>query len=391
MFFFVIILFFSYDLCASRNQVSHALNLVRSVNAKNALKSQINFFINNKVVNPLDFAQVIAEKNIESETSKNVLTIDQELPVLQQSKFQFDKEILIDTNELDWQDVAKSEGGNCGYHALKNVLVLLKDKQLKENKISDNTLHDLLSSKIYQDYMSSWAVDIYKKRKSKNISWLDGQELENLIKKLKENKQIIVIEHRQGAGIFEYDPMVLQSVYDFVSLKNSVLGFIWNSGRQIGSSGGGSHWVGFVAVKNEKAIRIYEMNSASGIKPDLKVIQKLFASTSQEIQEKQDAQLSETMKYDIQNVKEMSLDKIFEICINRWNLYEKWPKEIQEDVAQLLEKHLKLAFEKESELLLLKKKFDLEKDLEFILKKLPTTQSRHPNIRQLAQNLIANK
>ncbi|MBI2774765.1 hypothetical protein HYX58_02050 [Candidatus Dependentiae bacterium] len=89
------------------------------------------------------------------------------------------------------------DGANCGYHALKNGILILNaiiaGSNNEERKIY---LNDLKSNAIYKNWFDNWSPVIKKSREKSErkgtIDWLNGAEIELLIKSKIPEK----IEHR---------------------------------------------------------------------------------------------------------------------------------------------------------------------------------------------------
>lgn len=211
-----------------------------------------------------------------------------ELEVLQQG-FQEGWPVgkLLGSN-LSWESIKSVDGGNCGYHALKNVLFLMNVfEQNDEEYISK-----LLEKKPFFDCMSVWAPMIYERRGDNDrLGWLGGQEIDFLIKKLnkllsikafnllKFGAPIIVVEDVRNVGESVGLPVneaMLQPIKKLAQRQYGVLGVVWTADR-------GGHWVGFVVYKQKGNQKIYYMNSAYGADPKFKQVVDLFSMSSQDI------------------------------------------------------------------------------------------------------------
>ena len=94
-----------------------------------------------------------------------------------------------------------------------------------------------------------------------SLNWLQSDELEMLVKNIKSHYPILVIEQIPGLAWTE---QILLSLKNFVVSEKGMLGLIWNSGlTQNPAHPGGTHWVGFVAVKNQGCTTLYRMDSAN--------------------------------------------------------------------------------------------------------------------------------
>jgi hypothetical protein len=314
--FFIIFTIFTEQLIYP-NQVDRALDLARTVFQNSPVFTE-QLVYPNQVDRALDLARIVFQNssvhNVQSHEKlrtqlsqqQNQVKI-QSVPALHQGHFRWDYAGAI-TSDLSWQDVKDSEGGNCGYHAFRNVFSLVQDPGIIRNQISPQAAELLQSAQDYQLMMELWAPAINRSRQlanplrtSKNISWLGGGELELLIREfVPAGIPIIVIEHVRQQG-FELDEQRLRAIQNFVALDRAKLGFIWNSGlRTDPSKMGGTHWVGFVAVKNGKNITLYDLNSIPGANPDFNIITKFFASTPEEIQRMIDEKNIGSMQNDLE-------------------------------------------------------------------------------------------
>lgn len=279
----------------------------------------IDIFSSEQVTRTLDLSFFIQKKAIDGR--QNLVNI-KNIPVVHQGHFAWTHSGMIDSSQLSWDDIKKVEGGNCGYHALRNVLTLLQDQEIIDGDASDKTKEFLKKAQDYENIMSIWGPIIAKDRSSKDISWLGGQELDLLIQKFANNLPIIVIEYLPGQEV-EIDEQRLRVIQKFVGSNRAKLGFIWNSGVQSRADKiSGTHWVGFVAVKNGKNIVLYNLNSAPGTNPDFKAIINLFASTPEEIETIIDERLIHTMRADI-NVLERNF-LIFKMKEKDSRIYDKY-------------------------------------------------------------------
>lgn len=189
---------------------------------------------------------------------------------------------------LMWDDVKGIDGGNCGYHALKNVLFLMN--ALERNQ--DQFISALLQKQPFFDCMSIWAPMIYEERSyDVDVSWLGGQEIDylknNLGRLLKINafnslsvrERIVVTEDVRDVGVnigLPVNETMLQPIKELAQKLNGMLGVIWTAGH-------GGHWVGFVVYKKNGFQKIYYMNSARDIHPNFKQIVELFSMNVKDI------------------------------------------------------------------------------------------------------------
>lgn len=225
------------------------------------------------------------------------------VPVVRQAGFEWSNRGPIGRTGLTWEDIAASEGGNCGYHAFRNVLNLVQDRGINRNRMLQQTAQNLLDNQDYQDMMGLWGPRISRHRHgSADISWLGGGELELLVREFAGNLPMIVIEHVQHGDV-EFTEQQLTTIQNFIRADHAKLGFVWNSGvRTDVSRMGGFHWVGFVAVKNGQNIVLYYLNSSPGIDPNFDIIIRLFSNTPQQIQAMIDRRLVEHMRNDIERL-----------------------------------------------------------------------------------------
>ncbi len=200
-------------------------------------------------------------------------------------------------DQLPWDQIKSDDGANCGYHALKNVILLMNAFEKKD----DTYLYDLMLKSIFFDFMSIWSPIIFDYRqhivplndlhgteielllhgrlalssadelskKSPNILQSLNKKLQNLKLDLirKFEKKSINIE--QNIAIIEPLPQgISEEFIDLDSMEAVVKDFI--DSAQDGMIGvvltndTGGHWVGFVMRRKDGHMKIFYMNSAAG-------------------------------------------------------------------------------------------------------------------------------
>jgi hypothetical protein len=116
------------------------------------------------------------ERAEKEKKEKEVPALKKGTPELIQARWMDELGDIKQLKVLQQEDMA-----NCGYHALKNGILILNailaGSNNEERKIY---LNDLTSAPIYHDWFSTWAPIIKKKRGS--TDWLMGNEIELLIK-----------------------------------------------------------------------------------------------------------------------------------------------------------------------------------------------------------------
>lgn len=249
-----------------------------------------------------------------------------------------------------WSRVKQGEGGNCGYHALKNVSIVI-DELFNKNL----NFTRLTEAKEYLKFMEKTApiIDAKQYRRGKSLDWLDGGELEDLKKSLPpfQNDNIVIVEHVPG---LEFSEHVLQAVKNFKEKSDAVLGFVWNSGlRENLESMGGVHWVGYVAVKKmhqgDCVITLYSMDSGGGQGRmyDKDVCNVLSLSLKQ-VDQKLSKHAQEHMQLDIDTLRNplrknpADLADVVNMIVINWKDY-KLPRDIQQQALQWLENTWKIA------------------------------------------------
>lgn len=274
------------------------------------------------VQGPVKSSSSGARKLLNADLATSELRFERiELPVVQQaSPHRWPEGRLLGASSLNWDNVAMGESGNCGYHALNNVLSLIA--QLKTQ--DDLDLDQLLRFESYKDFMAFMAPRIAQKRTpSKDLSWLDGAELESLYAVLKNvspyaGTPVLIIEHVPVRGL-EFSEHVLKTIQNFVRNSSGLLSIIWNSGvRYALNTAGGVHWVGFVVERKGGNTRLYYMNSIEGMDPDFRVVESLLKSTPEQLQKLIDGPAQqemhrgiERMKFNLEILKQKDTSKVF--------------------------------------------------------------------------------
>lgn len=234
-----------------------------------------------------------------------------DIPVVQQSGAHPWSSGMVQSSDVSWSEVAKVEGGNCGYHALYNVMQMIHLLVTPHDQESINLgLSKLMDFKDYANFLKKTVPLIAQKRlPSHDISWLGGEEIELLYRKLlpSYNKiaqqfPLLVIEHVPVEGV-DFSEHVLRAIQEFVTQDKSILGIVWNSGARYSlAQHGGVHWVGFVALKLGHKITLYYMNSITGLHPNFKLIETLLMSNAEELQRKIEAPLYQEMQRGIERM-----------------------------------------------------------------------------------------
>ncbi len=270
------------------------------------------------------------------------------IPVLKQSELKpWPAKEYIEP-ELPWRRVALGEDGHCGYHALKNVEILIKFLDQVWKFTEDNkSLSQLLSADIYLEFMKKNAplINAQPGRRGKGLSWLGGGELEYLrtFFPKPEQDKILIVERVSSPG-FEFHENILKYVQRLIQEPFGFLGFVWNSGlRNNVNEMGGIHWVGFVAAKysdeNYCTVKLYVMDSGAGTgKLYLNQVTKLLSLSSEEIDNMLLEQQIQHMQRDINSIGS-SLRKtiptvldVWDILMINWKDYKKIPEPIQTQI-----------------------------------------------------------
>ncbi len=196
----------------------------------------------------------------------------------------------IEGSDLAWMALEAGEGGNCGYHALKNVVEFLKIWKRFGKLPTLESQNELNNFAVYKQFMEENALKIYVKYHGEGLTWLDGEKLEYLKKELEPKNplinSILIIENVPVEGL-EFNEDVLLAVRNFVSQPNQILGIIWNKGVRLRLENfGGAHWVGFVAVKTNNFlgqcdIELFVMDSLGYLSdsPEINDVQALLSLT----------------------------------------------------------------------------------------------------------------
>ncbi len=242
------------------------------------------------------------------------LLLQYAIPVLQQNSsipwtrgetdLEANDNTVWDTPGLLWKHVRQQEGLNCGYHALKNISIILSEPptvniQLELSQSNSALNQRLTSTLFFIDYIGSWAPMIYQYRKNLignelslvrpypnnfkgkgdflqradvrayidsnhgniKINHLGGNEVEQLI-------QLEFPSLQKNILVIEYDPIVaithgqeaalgkknIRRLLAFKEADDDRIGVLW-------TEEGFNHWVGYVALKQQGNISIYYLNS----------------------------------------------------------------------------------------------------------------------------------
>lgn len=189
---------------------------------------------------------------------------------------------------LVWDNVKRVDGGNCGYHALKNILFLMNAFEYNDEKY----ILGLSQKQPFFDCMSVWAPMIYERRGyNANVSWLGGEEIDylknnlnallkiNALNSLNVQAAIVVTEDVRNVGAAVGLPIneaMLQPIRTLAQKLNGMLGVVWTAGHE-------GHWVGFVVYKQNGIQKIYYMNSVHGLNPDFQQVVELFSMSVADI------------------------------------------------------------------------------------------------------------
>lgn len=224
-------------------------------------------------------------------------------------------------SELSWDIVASSTGGNCGYQALKNVILLMNTLE----NTNEAAWRGLKLRSIFFEFMRVWAPMIYQAfpGRQPGVSWLGGGEIDYLKKNLQKlhknphlqnfkiyQNNIEIIEYVQEVGMAAQLPINERELRVFKKLaeqRNGILGIVWAEGQ-------GGHWVAFVGHKCHGNLKVYYMNSSSG-STGLQIAPKLFNMSVAQIDEKirnnQEMQMLQdlaTMKNDLDILEKRNLE-----------------------------------------------------------------------------------
>lgn len=188
---------------------------------------------------------------------------------------------------INWEIIKRSEySGNCGYHALFNVMTLLRCLQ----KLDSDNCPNLLSAQKYVEFMQIAVPEICKYRLSKamdtsTLDWLDGDEMEKLYRALQQSSTeyirhpevpFFVVENVEGIGVCV---QLYEAIIRLQSRPTGMMGFVWNYGARTDlGRAGGIHWTAFVAVKHPGGIILNYMNSIPTVMElsQLEFIKSLF-------------------------------------------------------------------------------------------------------------------
>jgi hypothetical protein len=134
---------------------------------------------------------------------------------------------------------AQVDGASCGYHALKNGILILNAFIAGDNVTErDRYLAQLADEVLYQSWLDKWSVLIREKRKSDDGQWLHGYEIEGLIEskvpeKLEHRPQFITVidnpdwltksEPGEASGLLEKIITVIKSYQNNPNFRHSFL------------------------------------------------------------------------------------------------------------------------------------------------------------------------
>lgn len=229
---------------------------------------------------------------------------------------------IFDNPELLWKDARANDGTNCGYHALKNLAVVMSAISTLGDRFYQNVMNQasilrqqLISLDYFLDYFGTWAPTIFQKRKQDILRGLQSKQLipleqtidmplnksflntnrsklpESIRSFINMNEGYIKIENLIGSElelilrneefnaiknniiIIEYNPELIAidvdpigelnqiRIQEFLQSNNDTLGIIWNE------TGGFNHWVSFVAHKKDGNTFVYYINSINSRNP----------------------------------------------------------------------------------------------------------------------------
>ncbi|HEX2977914.1 MAG TPA: hypothetical protein VHO47_02235 [Candidatus Babeliales bacterium] len=165
------------------------------------------------------------------------------------------------------------DGANCGYHALKNGILILNAVMAGSNNQERNIyLNDLKSNSVYKNWFDNWANIIKKSREKSErkgtFDWLNGAEIELLIKskipeKIEHRSEFITVidnpdwltqqEFSKGQGLTEE---IVNQVAAFQSQQDYFHVFVLANSREYQNQRGfiegtWTHWIS-VAVNKVK-------------------------------------------------------------------------------------------------------------------------------------------
>ncbi len=216
------------------------------------------------------------------------------------------EQTVLGTPRLLWKDVRMQDGNNCGYHALKNILIMLNSSlsaeqlniQLQDPNSTIN--RQLTSLPDFVNYIGSWAQKIHNTRKQillKNlglqepypdnfkelrsslgytfmkglvdsntghvkINDLFANEVENLVENQSQTLQnnIVVLDGLSNLGKTKKGKEYLKRIQQFKEAKDGRLGILW-------TEPGFNHWVGYFAIKEDGKVTLYYLNSTNHANP----------------------------------------------------------------------------------------------------------------------------
>lgn len=220
-----------------------------------------------------------------------------------------------------WKQVRTEESLNCGEHTLKNIVIMLEafkdnqslsaDLELEQSMISSSLLNRerytnalaLMTPQIFEfrknqanavlgvhaiqdpgnsdEVKNARAVlkaagnlaaeDIHASQGYIKTNWLSGAEMQKVLQNYAEGhaKDIFVLEYQprmQGRfdqAFSDFTDSMENRLAEFKHKPNDALGICW-------TEDGYPHWIGFIAVKEQGTLRLYEMNSLSHLQPNYK-------------------------------------------------------------------------------------------------------------------------
>ena len=227
------------------------------------------------------------------------------LPVLQQGSYsgQWPSGNIeyqdLDTQmiKVSWKDIAAGDGLNCGYHALKNVMICLNGIERKDASYFEK----MQQPKVMTDLLGLWLPVVLPYREwSDNLqyrarptgNWVSSTELEFV---MNPEKNVIPAEYSTIFGGDMRNVIKVTDNFDYftdpakitepqaVMLRDLIKNDDYLQGIVVNTSVGGCHWVSYVVQKVNKVYTVYYMDSLSGVRNDLnqQLVQLLSMSLKQ--------------------------------------------------------------------------------------------------------------
>tara|TARA_Y100000588_G_C14277702_1_gene935224 strand:- start:1306 stop:3000 length:1695 start_codon:yes stop_codon:yes gene_type:complete len=263
-----------------------------------------------------------------------------EVPVLRQNLAGWPAGELV--NGLQWKDIKGGQDrDNCGYHALKNTILLMNAFASGEARyihyLGDSTIHKDIGKQIFFACMGIWAPIIYNYRigydyaqfEQDGVCNINGKELDLLHSNLSDfvanlfsvsahfpslqqavqdlrqlntfQDSILITEDVRDVGVAAQLPVnesMLLAIRNFAQKQSGMLGVVWTAGR-------GGHWVSFVVHKTSgNNIKIYYMNSIQGYFNNFNQVRDLFTMTVSDIDQKIYQNQQQQMREDIVRMKQ---------------------------------------------------------------------------------------